>query len=129
MIGTGLLAVPVLAGSAAYAVAEAFRWRASLESRPRQAPRFYAVLAAATIIGIALNFLGMNPIRALYWSAVINGVVAVPLMVMLMIMSANAAIVKEFSLPVYLRVVGWAATVVMLLASLAFIASSIRGMF
>jgi Mn2+/Fe2+ NRAMP family transporter len=76
-----------------------------------------------------LNFLGMNPIRALYWSAVINGVVAVPLMVMLMIMSANAAIVKEFSLPVYLRVVGWAATVVMLLASLAFIASSIRGMF
>jgi len=129
IIGTGLLAVPVLAGSAAYAVAEAFRWRASLESRPRQAPRFYAVLAAATIIGIALNFLGMNPIRALYWSAVINGVVAVPLMVMLMIMSANAAIVKEFSLPVYLRVVGWAATVVMLLASLAFIASSIHGMF
>ncbi len=129
IIGTGLLAVPVLAGSAAYSVAEAFRWRASLECRPRQAPKFYVVLAAATIIGIALNFLGMNPIRALYWSAVINGVVAVPLMVMLMIMSANAAIVKQFSLPVYLRVVGWAATVVMLLASLAFIASSIRGLF
>jgi NRAMP (natural resistance-associated macrophage protein)-like metal ion transporter len=129
IIGTGLLAIPVLAGSAAYAVAEAFRWRASLECRPRQAPKFYAVLAAATIIGIALNFLGMNPIRALYWSAVINGVVAVPLMVMLMIMSANTAIVKEFSLPVYLRIVGWAATVVMLLASLAFIASSIRGLF
>jgi NRAMP (natural resistance-associated macrophage protein)-like metal ion transporter len=129
IIGTGLLAVPVLAGSAAYAVAEALRWRASLECRPRQAPKFYAVLAAATISGIALNFLGMNPIRALYWSAVINGVVAVPLMVMLMIMSANAAIVKEFSLPVYLRVVGWAATVVMLLASLAFIASCVRGLF
>ncbi len=129
IVGTGLLAVPVLAGSAAYAVAEAFRWRASLECRPRQAPKFYAVLAAATIIGIALNFLGMNPIRALYWSAVINGVVAVPLTVMLMIMSANAAIVKEFSLPVYLRIVGWVATVVMLLASLAFIASSIRGLF
>jgi len=129
IIGTGLLAIPVLAGSAAYAVAEAFRWHASLESRPRQAPKFYAVLAAATIIGIALNFLGMNPIRALYWSAVINGVVAVPLMVMLMIISANAAIVKEFSLPAYLRVVGWAATVVMLLASLGFIASSIRGLF
>ena len=129
IIGTGLLAIPVLAGSAAYAVAEAFRWRASLECRPRQAPKFYAVLAAATIIGIALNFLGMNPIRALYWSAVINGVVAVPLMAMLMIMSANAAIVKEFSLPLYLRIVGWAATVVMLLASLAFIASSIRGLF
>jgi NRAMP (natural resistance-associated macrophage protein)-like metal ion transporter len=129
IIGTGLLAVPVLAGSSAYAVAEALRWRASLESRPSQAPKFYAVLAAATLIGIALNFLGMNPIRALYWSAVINGVVAVPLMVMLMIMSANVAIVKEFSLPVYLRVVGWAATVVMLLASLAFIASCVRGLF
>jgi NRAMP (natural resistance-associated macrophage protein)-like metal ion transporter len=129
IIGTGLLAVPVLAGASAYAVAEALRWRASLESRPSQAPKFYAVLAAATLIGIALNFLGMNPIRALYWSAVINGVVAVPLMVMLMIMSANVAIVKEFSLPVYLRVVGWAATVVMLLASLAFIASCLRGLF
>jgi Mn2+/Fe2+ NRAMP family transporter len=129
IIGTGLLAVPVLASSAAYAVAETFRWRASLECRARQAPKFYGVLAAAMIIGIALNFLGMNPIRALYWSAVINGVVAVPLMMMLMIMSANAAIVKEFSLPVYLRVVGWAATVVMLLASLAFIGSGIRGLF
>jgi len=129
IIGTGLLAVPVLASSAAYAVAGAFRWRASLECRPRQAPKFYGVLAAAMIIGIALNFFGMNPIRALYWSAVINGVVAVPLMVMLMIMSANAAIVKEFSLPAYLRIIGWAATVVMLLASLAFIASGIRGMF
>jgi NRAMP (natural resistance-associated macrophage protein)-like metal ion transporter len=129
IIGTGLLALPVLAGSAAYAVAEAFRWRASLECRPRQAPKFYAVLAAAMIIGIALNFLGMNPIRALYWSAVINGVVAVPLMVMLMILSANSAVVKEFSLPLYLRIVGWAATVVMLVASLAFIASGIRGLF
>jgi NRAMP (natural resistance-associated macrophage protein)-like metal ion transporter len=129
IIGTGLLAVPVLASSAAYAVAETFRWRASLECRPRQAPKFYGVLAAAMIIGIGLNFFGMNPIRALYWSAVINGVVAVPLMAMLMIMSANAAIVKEFSLPAHLRIVGWAATVVMLLASLAFIASGIRGMF
>lgn len=129
IVGTGLLAVPVLASSAAYAVAETFRWRASLECRPRQAPKFYGVLAAAMIIGIALNFVGMNPIRALYWSAVINGIVAVPLMVMLMIMSANAAIVKEFSLPVYLRVVGWTATTVMLLASVAFIASGIRGLF
>jgi NRAMP (natural resistance-associated macrophage protein)-like metal ion transporter len=129
IIGTGLLAVPVLAGSAAYAVAETFRWRASLESKPRKAPRFYGVLAAATMIGIALNFLGMNPIRALYWSAVINGVVAVPLMVMLMIMSANGAIVGKFSLPLYLRLVGWAATAVMFLASLAFIVSGVRGLF
>jgi Mn2+/Fe2+ NRAMP family transporter len=66
IIGTGFLAVPVLAGSAAYAIAETFRWRASLESKPCQAPRFYIVLAAATIIGISLNFLGMDPIRALF---------------------------------------------------------------
>jgi NRAMP (natural resistance-associated macrophage protein)-like metal ion transporter len=129
IIGTGLLAVPVLAGSAAYAVAETFRWRASLESKPGKAPKFYAVLAAATIIGIVLNFLGLDPIRALFWSAVINGVVAVPLMVMLMIMSANGAIVGKFSLPLHLRIVGWAATVVMFLASLAFIVSGVRGLF
>ncbi len=129
IVGTGLLAVPVLAGSAAYAVAETFRWRASLESKPRQAPKFYGVLVAATIIGIALNFLGMDPIRALYISAVINGVVAVPLMVMLMIMSANEAIVGQFSLSRYLRVAGWIATAVMFLASAAFIVSGIRGLF
>ncbi|HEY4740846.1 MAG: Nramp family divalent metal transporter [Candidatus Acidiferrales bacterium] len=128
IVGTGLLAVPVLAGSAAYAVAETFRWRASLESKPRKAPKFYAVLVAATLIGIGLNFFGMDPIRALFLSAVINGVVAVPLMVMLMIMSANSAIVGKFSLSPYLRVVGWAATTVMLLASLAFIVSGIRGL-
>jgi NRAMP (natural resistance-associated macrophage protein)-like metal ion transporter len=129
IIGTGLLAIPVLAGSAAYAVAESFRWRASLESKPRKAPQFYAVLAVATVIGIALNFLDLNPIRALFWSAVINGIVAVPLMVMLMIMSANAAIVGRFSLPNYLRIVGWVATAVMFAASVAFIVSGVRGLF
>jgi Mn2+/Fe2+ NRAMP family transporter len=106
IIGTGLLAVPVLAGSVAYAVAEVFRWRASLESKPRRAPEFYAVIGVATIIGITLNFVGMNPIRALFLSAVINGIVAVPLMVMLMLMSANSAAVGKFSPPAYLRVAG-----------------------
>ncbi|MGC1911175.1 MAG: divalent metal cation transporter [Candidatus Acidiferrales bacterium] len=129
IIGTGLLAVPVLAGSAAYAIAETFRWRASLQKTARQAPKFYLVLAAATVIGISLNFVGLNPIRALYWSAVLNGIVAVPLMVILMIMSANAAVVGKFRLPAYLRIVGWAATVVMFLASLAFLVSGIRGLF
>ena len=129
IIGTGLLAVPVLAGSAAYAVAETFRWRASLESKPRQTPKFYAVLVAATLIGISLNFLGMDPIRALFWSAVINGVVAVPLMVMLMIVSANRRIVGKFRLPPHLYIIGWSATIVMFLASLAFILSGVRGLF
>jgi Mn2+/Fe2+ NRAMP family transporter len=129
VIGTGLLAVPVLAGSAAYAVAETFRWRASLESKLHEAPKFYIVLAAATIIGISLNFLGMDAIRALFWSAVINGVVAVPLMVMLMVMSANSTIIGKFPLPGYLHMIGWGATVAMFLASLAFILSGVRGLF
>jgi NRAMP (natural resistance-associated macrophage protein)-like metal ion transporter len=127
IIGTGLLAVPVLAGSVAYGVAEAFRWRASLESKPGKAREFYLVIALATIIGMALNFVGLNPIRALYWSAIINGIVAAPVMAMLMVMSASKPVVGKFTLPLYLRIVGWAATGVMLLASVAFLASVVRG--
>ena len=127
IIGTGLLAIPVLAGSAAYGVAEAFRWRASLESKPGQAPQFYFVIAAATVIGLALNFVGLDPIRALYWSAIVNGIAAAPLMAMLMLMSANRAVVREFTLPLSLRVIGWAATGVMFLASIAFLMSMARG--
>jgi Mn2+/Fe2+ NRAMP family transporter len=129
IIGTGLLAIPVLAGSIAYAVAETFQWRASLESKPRRAPQFYLVLAVATILGILLNFVGLDPIRALFWAAIINGTVAVPLMVMLMVISANKAIVGNFSLPAHLRVIGWTATIAMFLASLAFIVSGISGLF
>ena len=128
IVGTGLLAIPVLAGSAAYAVAETFQWRASLESKPRHAAKFYGVLAAATILGMLLYFAGLDPIRALFWSAVINGVVAVPLMVMVMVMSANQAIVGKFSLPTHLRVIGWGATIIMFLASLAFIVSGLEGL-
>jgi len=100
IIGAGLLAIPFLAGSAAYAIAETFRWRDSLESKPRQAPKFYIVLAAATIIGMSLHFLGMDPIRALCWS---DGVVAVPLMPMLMIVSANRRIIGKFLPPPHTR--------------------------
>jgi NRAMP (natural resistance-associated macrophage protein)-like metal ion transporter len=127
IIGTGLLTIPVLAGSAAYGVAEAFRWPASLESKPGQAPQFYLVVGAATIIGLALNFLGLDPIRALYWSAIVNGIAAAPLMAMLMLMSANRAVVREFTLPLSLRIIGWAATAVMVLASIAFLASMVSG--
>jgi len=126
IIGTGLLAVPVLAGSAAYAVAESFRWRARLECKPRQAPQFYGVLTAAMVIGMSLNFLGMNPIRALYWSAVINGVVAVPLMVVLMLMSSNPKIAATFKPPLYVTIAGWAATAVMFAASLGFIIGALH---
>jgi NRAMP (natural resistance-associated macrophage protein)-like metal ion transporter len=129
IVGTGMLAVPVLAGSAAYAVAELFHWRASLEQKPGQAPKFYGVLAIATIAGVGLNFFGIDPIRALFWSAVVNGVVAVPLMFLVMFMSANPAIVQQFRLPTYLRIVGWIATGAMLAASLFFIASIIGQSF
>jgi Mn2+/Fe2+ NRAMP family transporter len=104
-------------------VAELFHWRASLESKPRKAPQFYLVLTLATVLGVSLNLLGMNPIRALYWSAVINGVVAVPLMFMLMSVSDNPTVVGQFRLPRYLRVLGWISTAVMLVASLGFFAS------
>jgi NRAMP (natural resistance-associated macrophage protein)-like metal ion transporter len=127
IIGTGLLAVPVLAGSAAYAVSETFHWRASLESKPRRAPKFYAILAVATVLGVALNFLGLDPIRALYWSAVLNGIVAVPLMFVLMIMSSNEKIVGQFRLPRGLRIFGWIATAVMLAACAGFLASLVPG--
>jgi NRAMP (natural resistance-associated macrophage protein)-like metal ion transporter len=126
IIGTGLLAIPVLAGSAAYGVAESLRWRASLESKPEKAPQFYLVIAIATLTGLAMNFGGLDPIRALYWSAIVNGIVAAPLMALLLTMSTNRAVIGEFKLPVYLRIVGWTATLVMLLASMAFLVSLAR---
>jgi NRAMP (natural resistance-associated macrophage protein)-like metal ion transporter len=126
IIGTGLLAVPVLAGSAAYAVAETFQWRASLECKPQEAPKFYAVIVAGTVIGLCLTFFGLNPIRALYWSAVINGIVSVPLMFILMLMSRNRSVVGQFSPSRYVQIVGWFATVVMAVASAAFIISGLH---
>ena len=127
IIGTGLLAIPVLAGSVAYAVAETFRWPASLETKPRRASKFYATLAAAILGAIVLNFLRIDPIRALYWSAVVNGVVAVPLMFLLMSMATNRLVVGEFVLPAYFRIVGWIATIVMLAACVGFFWFSVRG--
>jgi len=123
IVGTGLLAVPVLAGSAAYGVAEAFKWRASLERKPGEARQFYLVLAVASLVGLALNFVGINPIRALFLSAVINGVVSVPLMVVTMLMAVHPKVMGQFTLPLRLRVMGWIATVVMLLASIGLFAT------
>jgi len=126
IVGTGMLAVPVLAGSAAYAVAELFRWRASLEYKGDRAPKFYAVIAIATIAGVSLNFFGIDPIRALFWSAVVNGIVAGPLMLLIMRLTTHPAVVGQFRLPAHLRILGWIATGMMFAASLLFIAGSIR---
>ncbi len=114
IVGTGLLAVPVLAGSAAYAVSEARRWPVGLSRQPRQASAFYSVLIAATLLGAGITISPLNPIQALYWSAVINGVVSVPVMVVMMLISANARVMGRFTVTGVLRWLGWASTAAML---------------
>ena len=112
-IATGLLAVPVLAGSAAYAIGEARRWPVGLSRQPLEAKAFYLTLAIATIIGMALYFSPINPISALFWSAVINGVVAVPIMVTLMLLASNPSVMQQFVIGRALRILGWLATTAM----------------
>ena len=113
IIGTGLLAIPVLAGSAAYAMAGAFRWTTGLEMPPTQAKGFYSIITFSTLMGLAIGFLPIDPIKALYWSAVINGVIAVPIMVVMMLMVANVKIMGRFVATARLRRLGWGATAVM----------------
>jgi len=113
IVGTGLLAVPVLAGSAAYAVGEALQWPIGLARLPMEARAFYATIAFATLIGMAMNFIGFDPIRALFWTAVLNGVIAVPLMVVTMIMAMSPRVMGPFVLPRPLALMGWLATAVM----------------
>ena len=123
IIGTGLLAVPVLAGSAAFAVGEAFGWHVGLARKLGRAPTFYAVIAIAFIVGVGLNFTRIDPIKALFWSAVINGVVAAPVMVMMMLLSSRKVVMGQFTLPWPLKVVGWLATAVMALAAIGMFAT------
>jgi Mn2+/Fe2+ NRAMP family transporter len=118
VVGTGLLAVPVLGASAAYAVGEAFRWPVGLERKAKEAKAFYSFLAIATLIGLALNFAGVDPIRALVWSAMINGVTAAPVMVFMMLMASNQKVMGKLTLPTYLKILGWAATLIMALAAI-----------
>jgi NRAMP (natural resistance-associated macrophage protein)-like metal ion transporter len=125
IIGTGLLAVPVLAGASAFAAGEAMRWRVGLEVKPKKATKFYIALGAAMLLGLSLDFLKMDPIKALVISAVINGLLAFPVMVMTMLMTQNRKIMGEFALPGYLRIFGWMATLVMGAASLVFLIQSI----
>jgi NRAMP (natural resistance-associated macrophage protein)-like metal ion transporter len=116
IIGTGLLAVPVLAGATAYAVSDALGRRAGLELAPRQAPFFYAVLVASMLLGVLFDLAPIDPIRALYWSAVVNGVTAVPMMVAMMRMASRRDVMGGFTLPWPLAAAGWVATGVMLAA-------------
>ncbi len=107
IVGTGLLAVPVLAGSAAFAMGEALKWRVGLERKPKNAKRFYGVLTASTLLGLGLNLFHINPIKALYWTSVINGAVSVPIMAVMMLMTTRMDIMGSFTLPFYLRCLGW----------------------
>jgi NRAMP (natural resistance-associated macrophage protein)-like metal ion transporter len=113
IIGTGLLAVPVLAGSSAFALAESFRWRRGLDLSPLRGARFYSVIAISTLIGVGLGFTHIDPIKALYWAAVINGVISVPIMVTMMRMVGNPEVMGEFVATKRLAVLGWLATAVM----------------
>lgn len=113
IIGTGLLAVPILAGSAAYAVSETFGWVEGLDRKPREAKAFYGAIAVATAGGVALNFIGIDPMDALYWAAVINGLLAPPLMVVTMLIARNRKIMGNLAISGSLEFGGWLATAVM----------------
>jgi Mn2+/Fe2+ NRAMP family transporter len=125
ILGTGLLAVPVLAGSAAYAIGEARKWPTGLARQPLQAKAFYVTLATAILVGVALNSTSFNPIQALFWSAVINGVVAVPVMVLMMLLTANTKVMGQFTATCVLRFTGWLATAVMAAAVVGMLVTAV----
>ncbi|WP_316166127.1 MULTISPECIES: divalent metal cation transporter [unclassified Bradyrhizobium] len=127
IIGTGMLAIPVLAGSAAYAVAEIFGWHATLEAKPDEAVGFYSIIAAATIIGFGLGFTGIDPIHMLVWSAVLNGIAAVPIMAMMMVIVSNPRLMGRFRGRTWLIALGWMGTGIMAIAVLALLWSFVTG--
>jgi len=119
IIGTGLLAVPVLAGSTAYALSEAFKWKVGLSRNPLQAKGFYGVMTLCMVLGVAINFTHINPIKALVWSAIVNGVVAAPILFVLMLMVSNRKVMGEFTVSGWLKWCGWFCTGIMTIAALA----------
>jgi Mn2+/Fe2+ NRAMP family transporter len=118
LIATGMLAVPVLAGSAVYAVAEAQPWRGTLDEHPRLAPGFYAVIAVAMLIGLALDSVGFNAVQMLFWSAVLNGVLAPPLIVLVVLLTSHPAIMGTRASAPLLRAFGWATAAIMTAAGI-----------
>ncbi|WP_201839154.1 NRAMP family divalent metal transporter [Microvirga zambiensis] len=123
IVGTGIMAVPVLAGSSAYAIGEARKWPVGLARQPSEAKAFYATVVIATLLGMALDFTPLDPIKALFWSAVINGVVAVPVMAIMMLLSAKEQVMGQFTVSGWLKGLGWLATAVMALAAAAMLAT------
>jgi NRAMP (natural resistance-associated macrophage protein)-like metal ion transporter len=123
IIGAGLLAVPVLTGSAAYAIAETFGWPEGLDEKPRDAKKFYVVIAVSTLVGVAIDLIGINPISALFWTAVINGVVAPPLLVVVMLIANNKRVMGKRVNGVWTNIIGWLAAAVMFIAAGAMFAT------
>jgi len=121
IIGTGLLAVPVLAGSSAFALSETFGWRGSLNLSPLQGVRFYGIIAVSTFVGVGLGFSPVDPIRALYWAAVVNGVISAPIMAATMLLASNRKIMGKFTIGGPLKALGWGATGVMAAAALVMV--------
>ena len=113
LIGAGVLPIPILTGAAAYGVSEAFNWKAGLDEKPGRAPRFYLVIGAATVVGIAINFLGINPIDAPVLTAVLNGLLAPPLLILVMLASNNRKVMGERTNGRALNLLGWLTTIVM----------------
>jgi len=126
IIGTGLLAIPVLAGSAGYAVAEAAGWKTGLDNMPWQARGFYSVIGAAVLLGLGIDWSPLDPIKALYWSAVLNGVIAVPMMAALMLVATNRRKMGEFRAGWVLGGLGWLSTAVMAAATITMIYVSVK---
>jgi len=117
MIGAGFLAVPVLTGSSAYAMAEAFHWKFGLDRLPGEAPQFYAVIAVSTVVGVLVDFSGINPIRALFWTAVLNGLLAPPLLVVIMLVANNRRVMGQRTNGWLANLLGWGAAVLMFAAA------------
>jgi Mn2+/Fe2+ NRAMP family transporter len=125
LIGTGMLGVPVLTGSCAYAVAEGAAWRGSMSDKPRDARRFYAVMIVAMALGVALNFAGFNAVKMLFWSAVINGLLAPPLILLVILLTSSHKIMGQRVNSPLLRYLGWITFVVMSAAAIGMIATSL----
>jgi len=123
LIGTGMLGVPVLAGAAAYAVAEARNWRGTLEDKPRLAKKFYAIVASAMLLGLVLQYAGFNAVKMLFWSAVLNGVLAPPLIVLVVLLTSSQTIMGERANPPILKWLGWITAAVMTAAAVAMFAT------
>ena len=126
IIGTGLLAIPVLAGSTGYAVAETQGWKSGLDNMPWQARGFYAVIVAATLLGLGIDYSPLDPIKALYWSAVLNGVIAVPMMAAMMYVARHKKKMGKFRAGPVLSILGWTSTLVMAAAAITMIYVSVK---